>query len=80
MSIAVDCFLESAVELQDSFTYMEPENHYIPLRQCLAAVLMEKCQKMNKRDDCERAGYEYEKDLQVHPNNAWSICFRVTET
>lgn len=28
---------------------------------------------MNKKRECERAGYEYEKDLQVHPNNSWSI-------
>ena len=42
-------FLESAVELQDSFTYTEPVNHYIPLRQCLTAVLMKTCQKNEQK-------------------------------
>ena len=65
-------FMEIAVQLQDSFTYMEPENHYIPLRQCLAAVLMESCNLSRDKGTCERAGYEYEEDLRIHPQNVWS--------
>jgi hypothetical protein len=33
--------LRSAMSIQDTFSYMEPENFYLPVRQCLSATLLQ---------------------------------------
>lgn len=35
-----EALLERAAAVQDSFSYMEPENFYLPIRQCLGAALL----------------------------------------
>ena len=69
--------LRAAVKLQDSFTYMEPENHYIPLRQCLAAVLLKLCEFKKTATsgtvECLQSVQEYHEDLAQHPHNAFAL-------
>jgi hypothetical protein len=69
--------LRSAMALQDSFSYMEPENFYLPVRQCLAAVHLFACQygiSSNGNDVCNVsiAMALYREDLEVHPKNDWA--------
>lgn len=46
--------MRSAVLLQDSFSYMEPENHYLPMRQCLGASLMMQWQAQVKQAEAKQ--------------------------
>lgn len=79
--------LKDAIRLQDSFSYMEPENFYLPLRQCLGAVHVMKARKMNQQrqslnininkeeviKELEKARDIFFQDLKNHPFNAWSL-------
>ena len=64
--------IRGAVVVQDAFHYMEPENWYLPMRQCLAAVLL----KAGKRHE---AMAQLEEDVLQHPNSPWSkgVCCEV---
>jgi len=64
--------IRGAIVVQDSFHYMEPENWYLPMRQCLAAVLL----KDGKR---EEAAAQLEEDVLQHPNSPWAkgICCEI---
>ncbi|KAK3264220.1 hypothetical protein CYMTET_27028 [Cymbomonas tetramitiformis] len=58
--------LIAAVAEQDSLPYGEPETWYLPVRQCLGAVLYH-------MGNFSEAAAAFRKDLLQHPNNAWSI-------
>ena len=73
--------LHRAIALQDSFKYMEPENFYLPIRQCLAAFHLFVCEVQgltavspDSRWGCNvtAAIHIYREDLQHHPHNVWS--------
>ena len=57
--------LLDAVQVQDAFFYMEPENHYVSIRQCLGVLYSHV-----HLDDL--ATQEYSRDLIDHPNNVWA--------
>lgn len=61
---AVNAF-EKAATLQDSMSYMEPPYWYYPVRQSLAAALVQ-----TKRYDA--AAEQFRRSLARAPNNAWS--------
>lgn len=70
--------LEAAVSLQDSFSYMEPEHFYLPVRHCLGAALMSQAQsKSSSAESSEalirRAREVYSDDLSRHPHNGWAL-------
>jgi tetratricopeptide (TPR) repeat protein len=56
---------EKAATLQDSLNYMEPPYWYYPVRQSLAAALVQA-----KRYDA--AAEQFRRSLMRAPNNAWS--------
>ena len=58
--------IESAVPLEDSLRYDEPEPWPYPVRHALGAVLIE----AGRFADAERV---YRDDLIDHPNNGWSL-------
>jgi tetratricopeptide (TPR) repeat protein len=58
--------LHAAIELQDKIPYMEPPYFYMPLRQRLAAVLVE-------RGQLKEAEAIYREDLKRNPENGWSL-------
>ena len=66
--------LSPAMELQDSFHYGEPEHFYLPMRQCLGAVLSKQA-VLHGHDPAllEAAREMYQADLSAHPNNVWSL-------
>ena len=70
-------FLKNAVGIQDSFSYMEPESFYFPVRQCLGAVLLKKSENLSESDDKIEVLLEainvYKYDLHEHPNNIWTL-------
>jgi len=61
---AVEHF-EHAAALQDSLPYMEPPYWYYPVRQSLAAALLQAGRLDEARDQFQRA-------LKRAPNNGWS--------
>jgi hypothetical protein len=73
--------MQAAVSLQDSFSYMEPENFYFPIRHCLGAakILMLTHRAGNNVEllvDDERSDIIegiYLDDLRVHPHNYWAL-------
>lgn len=70
--------LRTAVRLQDSFSYMEPENFYYPTRQCLGAVMLLRLlltQQTGHDYDIMKSEIKeiYADDLRVHPNNHWTL-------
>lgn len=70
--------LDTAVELQDSFSYMEPENYYFPMRQCLGGAMflqyLSNLSYVDKpHDDLRKIEKIYQDDLRVHPNNYWTL-------
>jgi hypothetical protein len=77
-SSAVDN-LELAVKIQDDFAYTEPENFYLPVRQCLGAVYMMQFDQnvVHKKYVAARfrskAENVYEEDLALFPSNIWSV-------
>lgn len=76
--------LQRAVSIQDSFSYMEPENFYLPIRQCLAAYHIFVCAYQPSRKEggaysvngvvCNMSAAVnfYREDLEVHPKNDWA--------
>jgi tetratricopeptide (TPR) repeat protein len=70
--------LEDAVSMQSQFSYMEPEHFYIPLRQCLGAVLLHKAYSAKYSESfgqylLSQARDAFQVDLTDHPNNIWAI-------
>jgi tetratricopeptide (TPR) repeat protein len=63
-NVAVEQF-EKAAALQDGMSYMEPPYWYYPVRQSLAAALVQ----AKRYDD---AAEQFRRSLQRAPNNAWS--------
>lgn len=57
---------KTAVKLEDSLNYDEPAPWYSPVRQALGAVLLE-------ADRPAEAEQVYQEDLQIYPNNGWSL-------
>lgn len=58
--------LETAVEREDNLNYDEPAPWYSPVRQSLGAVWLE-------AGHPARAEQVYREDLQVYPDNGWSL-------
>jgi len=56
----------TAVDLEDSLDYTEPENWYLPSRQVLGAMLLE-------AGNAVEAEQVFREDLDVHPQNGWSL-------
>jgi tetratricopeptide (TPR) repeat protein len=77
--ISAVTLLEASVSLQDSFSYMEPEHFYLPVRHCLGAALLaqamaEKSGNMrNSEELMQKAREVYEADLKQHPHNGWAL-------
>lgn len=69
--------LLQAVEIQDSYTYMEPEHFYMPMRHCLGALYVEAAssEKASQMRETllKTAARVYSDDLQMHPRNGWSL-------
>lgn len=75
--------LQNAVDLQDSFSYMEPENFYIPLRQCFGELLLQSAEALKENESSlvsiaalsryADAADAFRVDLEEHPNNVWSL-------
>ncbi len=59
-------YLKEAVEEEDGMLYNEPRDWQLPARQFLGAVLLQAKQFR----EAERV---YREDLQVNPNNRWSL-------
>ncbi len=58
--------LETAVELEDALTYVEPSDWYVPARHNLGAALL----SLGRVPDAEAV---YRTDLGVYPANGWSL-------
>jgi tetratricopeptide (TPR) repeat protein len=58
--------LARAVEHEDSLTYMEPPDWFVPVRQIQGATLLE----LGRAREAEAA---FRGDLQKFPNNGWSL-------
>jgi hypothetical protein len=71
--------LKTAVALQSTFSYMEPEHFYFPIRHCLGALLLKARSITPSADTAARetliteAIGVYESDLIEHPNNIWAL-------
>ena len=59
--------LERGVRYEDALVYQEPPDWHLPVRQNLAAVLLE-------AGRAEEAEAVYWEDLKKNPNNGWSLC------
>jgi tetratricopeptide (TPR) repeat protein len=64
IKVAIEDFEQAAV-LQDSLPYMEPPYWYYPVRQSLAAALLQ----AGRLDEAEE---QFRRALQRAPNNGWS--------
>ena len=58
--------LETAVQLEDALTYVEPSDWYVPARHNLGAALL----SLGRATEAETV---YRKDLEVYPANGWSL-------
>jgi tetratricopeptide (TPR) repeat protein len=58
--------LERGVRYEDTLIYQEPPDWHLPVRQNLAAVLLE----AGRADEAEAVYWE---DLKKNPNNGWSL-------
>jgi hypothetical protein len=58
--------LRAAALLHDSLPYMEPEHWYLPVRLCLADVLL-------RAGDVAGASAELREDLRQHPHSPWAL-------
>ena len=65
--------LKNAVNIQQLFKYIEPEHHYLPIQQCLAALYLSLGNQENKSYYLTLAAIEYTKALVEHPYNVWSL-------
>lgn len=59
-------FLKQAIVLEDNLSYDEPAPWYSPVRQSLAAVLLEAGFPVE-------AEQVYREDLEIYPENGWSL-------
>lgn len=74
--------LRAGMAVQDGMSYMEPENFYLPLRQCLAAVLLVAADAASsgRAKSCRaeagpllrEAVAVLERDLDEHPATLWA--------
>ncbi len=58
--------LKTGVELEDNLKYDEPAPWHSPVRQSLAAILLE----AGRPAEAEQV---YREDLKIYPNNGWSL-------
>jgi tetratricopeptide (TPR) repeat protein len=58
--------LKTAVKLEDALIYTEPADWYLPARQSLGAILL----KAGRASEAEQV---YRDELQIYPNNGWSL-------
>jgi len=58
--------LEDAVAREDNLPYNEPPDWFVPARHDLGAVLL-------TAGDAAKAEAVYRKDLEIHPENGWSL-------
>jgi hypothetical protein len=71
--------LKTAVALQSTFSYMEPEHFYFPIRHCLGALLLKARGMTPSTDTAAREALiteaigVYDADLIEHPNNIWAL-------
>lgn len=71
--------LRNAVALQSTFSYMEPEHFYFPVRHCLGALLLSAGDRSAPSDSASREDLiseaigVYDADLREHPNNIWAL-------
>jgi hypothetical protein len=71
--------LKTAVALQSTFSYMEPEHFYFPIRHCLGALLLKARDITPSTDTAAREALiteaigVYDADLIEHPNNIWAL-------
>jgi hypothetical protein len=71
--------LKTAVALQSTFSYMEPEHFYFPIRHCLGALLLKARGITPSTDTAAREALiteaigVYDADLIEHPNNIWAL-------
>lgn len=71
--------LKTAVALQSTFSYMEPEHFYFPIRHCLGALLVRAIERTSLTDTAARDALigeaidVYSADLSEHPNNIWAL-------
>lgn len=63
---AAAAHLRAATALQDALPYMEPEHWPLPVRLCLAAVLLASGESAQAYD-------EYTEDLRQHPHSPWAL-------
>jgi ABC-type phosphate/phosphonate transport system substrate-binding protein len=66
--IAFEC-LSNAIELEDNLDYDEPWGWMIPTRHAYGALKLER----GLNQDIEDAYNVYSKDLDMYPNNIWSL-------
>ena len=59
-------FLQEAIEIEDGLRYNEPPDWFFPVRHSLGAVLIE----AGRPADAEQV---YRADLEVFPENGWSL-------
>ncbi len=59
-------FAQKAIKIEGSLHYTEPKDWYLPPRQVLGAILL----KAGQPAEAEQV---YRDDLQVHPQNGWSL-------
>jgi tetratricopeptide (TPR) repeat protein len=58
--------LATAVSLEDTLTYVEPSDWYVPARHNLGAALL-------AADKPAEAEAVYRKDLEIYPDNGWAL-------
>jgi tetratricopeptide (TPR) repeat protein len=64
--VAAEQHFRAALKIEDSMIYIEPPDWYYPIRQSLAAVLVD----AGKPADAEQL---YREDLKRFPENVWSL-------
>ena len=65
--------LKRAVQLQDSFQYMEPDHFYLPIKQCLAAALLNISRIYDSPEYLNESVKVYEEELLKNPNQGWTL-------
>jgi hypothetical protein len=70
--------LQKAVALQNTFAYMEPENFYIPLQQCLGAALIKQADDAFKRWHAYQARADHSSDTEESLEQFDVVAMQVT--